>query len=440
MKKKRIGSTILAVAMASLISLSNFTFFNAPQAHAAEQGITKTATLNNAKVSFNGAEPIEVQAYNIDGYNYFRARDITNGLNMHVEPIGEVLGETIVGIRIFPDKPSTSSEPLEKLTDNTIQANLVKGSILFTTSALDVQCFNYNGRYYFKVADIAEVTQKGKDSMVDLTRMYAEGRLRDKPSQDSYTSINSVWNSTSSTINLTCEETDLWAVFSGSYVEPEPIKIDPQSSSLHPQTLKYYEEMVNGTYKPIEPDFKKQPPLAAPPKEGTRLANILVDESIGAYFEDGVANHENIQPFYKYNNLTAIVGECTWYAEGRFSEVTGVDSRKNKYWSGFNGSVTYWLDNITDNNCPDVVAIHDKNDVQAQAIVIYKGHAAFIEYVERDANGNPITVYITEANYGHRANGLEVGKYYPDYDCLVRAMEWKEFVGDSTLIGYIVAK
>ena len=73
--KKRITAMLLMGAM--VISAAG----------TAEAAQTKTATLNNAQVRFNGGEVQTLQCYNIDGYNYVRARDITNHLNMAVYSI-----------------------------------------------------------------------------------------------------------------------------------------------------------------------------------------------------------------------------------------------------------------------------------------------------------------------------------------------------------------
>ncbi len=42
----------------------------------------KTAVLNDARISFNGGTPQPIQCYMMAGYNYIRARDVTNNLNM----------------------------------------------------------------------------------------------------------------------------------------------------------------------------------------------------------------------------------------------------------------------------------------------------------------------------------------------------------------------
>ena len=115
--------------------------------YASALSVTKTATLNNVKISFDGKEPVIIQAYNIDGYNYIRARDITNGLDMKVE----ALTEGAVGIRIFPEQAAVSASDLEKLSAKTINVQVVEGELAYMNKRYPIQCFNYADRYYFKV-------------------------------------------------------------------------------------------------------------------------------------------------------------------------------------------------------------------------------------------------------------------------------------------------
>ena len=60
----------------------------------------------------------------------------------------------------------------------------------------------------------------------------------------------------------------------------------------------------------------------------------------------------------------------------------------------------------------------------------------YVEYVERDSNGNPINVYITEGNT------LGEGKFNPQYDGVVKKMTFEDFKNRSQvneLAGYIAA-
>ena len=405
---------------------------------------TKTAVLNNVKIAFDDKESITIQAYNIDGYNYIRARDITNGLDMKVE----ALTEGAVGIRIFPDNPAINPSKLENLTTQSINVQVMEGELAYMNKRYPIQCFNYADRYYFKVADIGAATETRLEEVIAQTKGYAEGGVKKGPAHDNFYSINVSWSQSSETISISRKTTDLWSVFrdAGGNSAPAanaPVVFDPSKSTLPAAVVKEMEAMANGTWKPIEPEFRKQAPLKSPPKAGTRLANILIDDSISPYNADGSINEDNIQPLYKYNALLTNFGQCAWYAEGRFSEITGVDGRNNKYWAG-TGSVSGWLDNVKNNDCPDVIAVTDKYDVKEQSIAVFNGHVAIVEYVERDNNGNPIKIYVTEANTNRAIMPeLTAGKYHHEYDGLVKVFDYDTFVnkkGDGSLKGYIIAK
>jgi hypothetical protein len=442
MKAKRYLKAFVALSLAATALTVQLPSQFIKTAYAEEIGVTKTATLNDIKVSFNGAEPVTIQAYNVDGVNYVRAKDVTDGLNMHLELAVGTLGETLYGIRIIPEEVAVNPGSMEKLTQTNIQVNLFEGEINYKHRRTFAQCFNHEGRYYFSLADIDKASKASLQSNIDLAKGYAASPYATGPAEDSYTAVDVINDTQTGVINVKRNVTDLWAVYNqakGVVSVQESAKIDPSTSTLHPDTLKQGEAMMNGTWKPIEPEFKKQAPLTEAPKVGTRLANILIDESQGAYDDAGL-NEENIQPFYKYNGLTFNFGECAWYAEGRFSEVTGVDSKLNEYWVG-TGNVSGWLENVTKNNCPDVISTRNVKAIKAQSIAVWDGHVAFVEYVEYNSNGNPTQVYFTEANAYHDVEGLQSGIYYPQVDCIVKTLSFDDFINRSSgLLGYVMAK
>jgi len=441
MKKNIIKTLVIGLALVATMAVG-ITASSTPSVVYAAESVSKTATLNNVKISFDDKEPVIIQAYNIDGYNYIRARDVTNGLDMKVE----ALTEGATGIRIFPEQAAISASDLEYLSAKTINVQVVEGELAYMNKRYPIQCFNYADRYYFKVADIGSASQTRLGEVIAQAQRYATGGVKQSPPEDNFISIDVNWNATDETVSITRKTTDLWPVFlaaGGSTTGTKaPIVLDPSTSTLPTAVVKEMEAMMNGTWKPIEPDFKRQVPLKSPPEVGTRLANILVDKNISPYNADGSINEDNIQPFYKYNSLLSNFGQCAWYAEARFSEVTGVDSRNNKYWSG-TGNVSGWLDNVKNNDCPDVIAIHDKYDIREQSIAVMNGHVLFVEYVERDSNGKPLKVYVTEANANRAIKPeLKAGIYHPEYDCLVKVFEWETFLkySDGSIKGYIIAK
>ena len=137
MKKQRLA----ALMMAGIMSV-----FCAGIAMAATG--TKTATLNNAKVWFNGGAVQTIQCYNIDGSNYVRARDITNNLNMGVTPIKN--GKN--GIMVHPYETATKTTPAT-LTKQSAVVKLVDGEIFFDGTGIYTECFLLDGSYFFKVAE-----------------------------------------------------------------------------------------------------------------------------------------------------------------------------------------------------------------------------------------------------------------------------------------------
>lgn len=100
MKKKRMATAALAALMA-LTAVGGMTVYGASD--------TKTATLNNAKVRFNDGAVQTIQCYNIEGFNFVRARDITNNLGMAVGAIQN--GDT--GIMVHPYQAPTSKQHLK---------------------------------------------------------------------------------------------------------------------------------------------------------------------------------------------------------------------------------------------------------------------------------------------------------------------------------------
>ena len=175
------------------------------------------------------------------------------------------------------------------------------------------------------------------------------------------------------------------------------------------------------------------------PVVGATPGNILLDPSNPVYW--GAARfHEP----YSYDSI----GQCTWYAAGRFYEVHDIFMA-----ACFMGNPKDWIDNIKTGNVTELIAdlnvcsqldvVTEIKDVRALSIATFKpkdssapGHAVFIEYVERDAQGNPTYVYITEAN----GSGSNNGKYDPGVDCIVQKIPYNTFISKYGLLGYIIPK
>lgn len=177
-----------------------------------------------------------------------------------------------------------------------------------------------------------------------------------------------------------------------------------------------------------QPENKKL--LTQAPKVGITLGHIID--------ENAAPNITGLNRFTEaYQSGT--VGQCTWYAKGRFKEIYGVEL---PYW----GSAKKWADSAE--SCLDVIVIRDLSDIPEQCIAVYEpkdkysdlpGHVCFIEYIERDKNGNPINIYYTDANGKHDP---QKGEYTAGWDGAVIKESFKIFKGDDNsslkLTGYIV--
>ncbi len=122
-------------------------------------------------------------------------------------------------------------------------------------------------------------------------------------------------------------------------------------------------------------------------------------------------------------------GECTWYALGRFGEVTGVKLTKAPH-------AKSWLS--TNKNNSNVTVVYGANKIVSQCIAVDTsgtyGHVMFIEHVEYDAKGNPQTVYFTECNWDGNST------YNAGKDCVLKKLSYSQFIARRSPDGYIIAK
>lgn len=407
MKKKRIAVAMLAATMA-LTSIPVL----------AATG-TKTATLNNAQVSFNGGPVQTIQCYNIDGYNYVRARDITNNLNMYVMQIQN--GNT--GILINPTMPSESTGFTGNLTTQSAQVNVQEGQLIYDSMVYKAECFMLDNRFYFKLSDFAAASNYSLAVSLDLVELEGSAGIAEKPYADTYHGIEVTWDEASKVINVDRVETDLQKVFDAARGNV--------TTTTQPETNK--EPETNNTQKPTETTEKTptQNQLTSAPQVGTILADILIDDSKGAYLDSAMTqpNKENFTENYRYST---VIGQCTWYAAGRFQEVVGDVAVKNDF--RHTSTVEQWVQVAASDACPDLDGITDPYKIQPRSIAVFQGHALFVEWVDYDSQGNPQTVYFTEANTGRD------GIYRPTKDGKVQAMDIDDFIVRQPFVGYVVVK
>lgn len=412
MKKKRMATAALAALMA-LTAVGGMTVYGASD--------TKTATLNNAQVRFNNGKVQTIQCYNIEGFNFVRARDITNNLDMAVSAIQN--GDT--GIMVHPYMAPTSTATPEKLTQQTAKVKVVEGNLIYDGWVSKAECFLLNGRYYFKLADFANAANTQLDVALETVEFEAKGEYAKAPYMDEHYGITVTWNNDTKVIDVNREVTDLVQFFNDIRGGKTPT-VKPDK-----------EETVNKEEKePVvekEDKFEATGVLTSAPKEGKILANILKDEDAGAYLADDSINWDNLTgPYLKYGQMYPYnFGQCTWYAMSRLVETTGVNLDKNIFWG--NGMEKY-VSTAESSKCPDLTGTTDKYDIEAGCMAVFKGHALIVEWVDFDDEGNPETVYFTEANTQHN------GTYYPDKDGKVQVMDFDDFIVRQSFVGYVIVK
>ena len=337
----------------------------------------KTATLHDAKVRFNDGEVQTIQCYNIDGYNFVRARDITNELNVAVYAIQN----GTAGVMVNPHSKPTSKAEAEKLTQQTAKAKVEKGELIYDGSVSEAECFLLNGRYYFKLADFADASAYAKEGVVELVNIEAKAGIVTEPFMPSFYGIDIGWNEDEQVIDVTYTMIDLKKMFRDIRDE-KVLAVEA-------------EKMDSGKMEDKEraETFTVQPPLTAAPKEGEILADILNDKNAAAYLDEAMTkpNTENYTKAYSYMDA-GMIGQCTWYARGRMLETVGDHIRLNP----FPGSgVNNWVKKAQSDDCPDVDGVTDPYAIQPRSIVTWDGHAAFVEWVDYDSEGNPVKVYFT---------------------------------------------
>ena len=149
-----------------------------------------------------------------------------------------------------------------------------------------------------------------------------------------------------------------------------------------------------------------------------------------------VASIKNGSSYTKWynssNNVSAkggYTGQCTWYALGRFYEVTGINLGKAPH-------AKSWLS--ANKNNTNVKILYGASNIVPKSIAVDTngtyGHVVFIEHVEYDSDGNPQYVYFTECNWDCN------GTYNSGKDCILKKMTYSAFITQRSPDGYIVAK
>lgn len=228
------------------------------------------------------------------------------------------------------------------------------------------------------------------------------------------------WNGNSKTITIMAKD-------------KLPTKIEVEDNSLI--TPNVVETVTEETTSSIVTEETEQKSVVIysddnKPVVGDTPGNILKDPNDTNYL--GAGKYINS---YMYGSI----GQCTWYAEARFCEVHGI-----KLYLYQLGGIKECLTNALEHD--DLKVITDINDIHSNTIAVFtpkdlskSGHMVYVEYVERDSNGIPTNVYITETN---GPNTLNREQFDPGYDGVVQKVTFEDFKNRSQvneLVGYIAA-
>ena len=410
--KAKLCKQLAASLAAALIFTTGFTgtIFAATAAPAAK---SVTAALNDMKVSFNNGETKTIQTYMINDYNYVRVREVVAPANYSISPCGA----PEVGVMIDSGFPYVDAGQMEPLTVKNPSVTLQTGNVYFNGMPYAASCFLFADRYYFKLADIQAASDATLASQIDAVKRSATVKSVTKPIYTTFKGFTATWDTATNIVHINTPETDLVAIFNA---ERNGTGTALPTATPTPQPVK-------------DSDVTAQPLLSEPPTVGSTLAKILIDPSLGAYEADGRT------PLYSnytkpYANTTGI-GACTWYAHARLWEVTGIDTR-TLY--SFPEASTTALNNLSTGICEGFTATTDKTKISSRSIAVWPTHDVYIEYVEKDSNGNPTNVYFSDGGYDN-------GVYKPSGKTgVIQKKAYADFLNymgsDNELLGYIKVK
>jgi len=385
----------------------------------------KTARLNNATVSFNGVEKV-VQCYNIDNYNFVRIRDVATPFDICVRAMVSEGKQT--GVKILSYMPYEGGEALENLTEKSINITVKKEYLYYDSIATEVETFYYKGRNYYKLADIAMACANSLEQAKETAVRDGNYIKKELWEYNTFRTISVQWNpdtkviecnSTPFDLNLLAKDTRAIAL-----VENTPVINDAEQARIQELFVPRFFEIGEMVYL-----HDPLPPMIEPPQDGVILAKILKDPSRGAYW-NGDSTKGWLGSNITDNYLTyGLFGECTWYAIGRFAEVNGINLK------ALPNSLIYEPEQMVKGNGQLLVFSSEFLSAPSRSVIVWNGHVAFIEYVERDANGSIEAVYISEANVGTG------GVYTYEQDGMIRKHTYEQFMNRAKgFIGYILLK
>lgn len=427
MKKKQIAVAIIL----GTLTVTNVVGPIAPmvqQVYAAQQETQKlTAFKQTAKISINGKALESVVCFNLNGTTYYRIVDLAKMLNIDVLAIKNG-GKN--AIQINSAKGFNMEVNLPDIADTTDynQRNLI---LFYDTYGANVDSIMYNGNNYVGLRSFVEASiesDKGQKEFVPI--LAGQKRLNVTPFP-TVVKLTIEPGASLENIKITTSKVDYQALFEQAY--KKSTGKDHKEAYIAQFGADTYKEYFGDTVTTSNTNTNvgtgtgttntntgnattnKSKVVATKPEVGTFPAKVLIDPNKPLYVNGDPDNNKLTAPYVSSTHLSP-VGQCVWYAGGRFEEVLGV-----KYPEG---ASVYDLDEAGKNTL--LSASKNTNDVLDNSIATFgTTHVVFVEYVERDGNGKPVNVYFTEANAG-KIKGEE-GKYTPGFDGKVKMLSFQDF-------------
>ena len=122
------------------------------------------AVPTSSKILVNG-KPVTFEAYNINGNNYFKLRDLAQALSGNDKQFDIAWDNNYQAITLFPGKAYTAVGGELKAGDGNAKTAVLSTARVFVNeikgNSLDVKAYNINGNNYFKLRDIAQIIDFG---------------------------------------------------------------------------------------------------------------------------------------------------------------------------------------------------------------------------------------------------------------------------------------
>ena len=349
------------------------------------------------------------------------------------EKMGEVIGKGSGALlSLGAGNSLTLKESLIELGDSVVSLDTLKAASLLGMVRYYTNNVIANGN---KVAGAMNSTITDYDTMVAAVSAYAEcaasfgaveyligDQIRDLSKSSTLKELDKYFDnvvvSFADSIIPDLKAVEVTKAITDGVVSLSEMAVNSGAASVHDKRLTEQKAFLSKSYASAKSVADK---LASSKDWGS-----LVGKTV-ANIKDG----SSYTKWYGSGNISAKAGydgECTWYALGRFYEVTGIALKTAPH-------AKKWLSANKDDTRVKILNGADK--IVSGSICVNTGgtygHVMYIEYVEYE-NDKPVTVYFTECNYDGNSS------YNAGKDCILQKMSYSKFVSQRSPDGYIVAK